>query len=341
MTDSRRAPLLNPDDDPFRETGGTVGHERRHVLGGRFEFTSNSRRLLRLVDEAYAGLPGHRLATPSPRFRVRLQLAAGPSLPANTEPPGMRMQGGAGLLCGVMDAANYAVLSPMEGRGLVVVSRALLDRPYYARYELLEFAVFVLAGRAQGLVSLHAACVGLKGRGLLLIGESGSGKSTVALQCLLRRFDFLTEDAAFVLPDGMLATGVPNFLHVRPDSLRFLQRGVAAPLARRSLMIRRRSGVEKLEVDLRRTGWRLASRPLEVAGVVFISARPGKSGRLLSPMPRTELLARLDRSQRYAAIQPGWVSFRRQLAGMNAYELRRGGHPAEAAEAIRTVLDGG
>ena len=66
---------------------------------------------------------------------------------------------------------------------------------------------------------LHAACVGQGGRGVLLIGESGAGKSTASLHCLLRGLDFVSEDSIFATPDTMLATGVANFLHVRCDSL--------------------------------------------------------------------------------------------------------------------------
>ena len=36
-------------------------------------------------------------------------------------------------------------------------------------------AVFTLAARVQQLVPLHAACVGLKGRGVLIMGASGAG----------------------------------------------------------------------------------------------------------------------------------------------------------------------
>jgi hypothetical protein len=329
---------VGPAADPFREVYGTVIRERLHVLGGRFEFESNSHRLLRLVEAAYAGLPTHRLRPTTPQFHVRLQLAAGPSLPMANEPPLVRMESGAGLLCGVMDAGNFAVLSPAERRGLVVASRQLLRYPYHARYELLEFAVFVLAGRAQGLVPLHAACVGLNGRGLLLVGDTGAGKSTVALHCLLHGLDFLSEDSVFVLPEAMLATGVANFLHLRKDSLRFLA-GSSASQVRRSPVIRRRSGVEKFEVDLRRTGYRLAPAPLEVSGVVFITRRSAGRHAILGSLRKSEMLAKLDRRQRYASIQPGWMDFRQQLSTMNAYELRRGRHPAEAAEALQRVLE--
>jgi len=69
--------------------------------------------------------------------------------------------------------------------------------------------------------------------------------------------DFLAEDSVLVRPDGLLATGVANFLHVRPDSLRFLEDAGNLADIRRSCVIRRRSGVEKFEIDLRHrgTGW--------------------------------------------------------------------------------------
>jgi hypothetical protein len=152
---------------------------------------------------------------------------------------------GAGLLGGATFASNAVILSPREGAALVVVSPQMLRFPYHTRYELIEFAVFTLAARAQRLVPLHAACVGLDGRGILLMGPSGAGKSTVALHCLLNGFDFLSEDSVFVAPDTMLATGVANFLHVRADSLGWLGRSREAGAIAKSPVIQRRSGVKK------------------------------------------------------------------------------------------------
>src|SRR3546814_20581659 len=91
----------------------------------------------------------------------------------------------------------------------------MLDWPYHLRYELIEFAVFLLAARCQRLVPLHAACVGRGGRGILLLGASGSGKSTLVLHSLLQGLDVLLEDAVFVQPDCMTSTGWANFLHFR------------------------------------------------------------------------------------------------------------------------------
>jgi energy-coupling factor transporter ATP-binding protein EcfA2 len=215
----------------------------------------------------------------------------------------------------------------------------MLPFPYHIRYELIEFAVFTLATRAQGLAALHAACVGRKGRGLLLVGESGSGKSTLALHCLLSNFDFVSEDSVFVQPETLLATGVANFLHVRSDSLRFLAGGRDAAAIRKSPVIKRRSGVEKFEVDVRRLGYSIARAPQKLAAVVFASAKSGGAGAVLEPLRKRDLQARLNASQPYGASRPEWSAFRRSVSRLPAFELRRGRHPLEAVELVRDLLE--
>jgi len=210
--------------------------------------------------------------------------------------------------------------------------------PYHTRYELIEFAVYTLAARVQSLVPLHAACVGNNRRGLLLLGPSGSGKSTVALQCLLQGLDFLAEDAVFVEPNSMLATGIPNFMHVRADALRWVERTRDAEAIRNSPVISRRSGVKKFEVDLRGGHYQLARTPLELGAIVFLSAAQAVGGSLLNPLSKPELLRRLTAAQAYAANQPGWAPFRRNISHLKAFELRRGRHPLEAVAALRQVL---
>ena len=244
------------------------------------------------------------------------------------------------MLCGTTGSSDFAVLSADYRSALVVISRDMLRFEYHARYELIEFAVFTLAARSQNLVPLHGACVGSNGRGLLLSGESGAGKSTASLHCLLRGMDFLTEDSVFVAPDSMLATGVANFLHIRRDSLHSLPAS-SASLIRRSPVIRRRSGVEKFEVNLRRPEFRLAASPLKIAGVVFISPQAARHGVLLTPMRGRDAVARLQISQPYAVSQPGWPTFRKRIAVTPAFELRRGRHPEEAADALQGLLAGG
>jgi hypothetical protein len=323
--------------DPFGERSAVLT-KHMQLLGAPFRFDSNSAELMRLVDSAYEGLPRHRLPGPSRELRVTLRLTPEAHPRGRAEPPPLAMISGAGLLGGAAAGSNFAVMAPHERAALVAVSPAMLRFPYHARYELIEFAVFTLAARAQALVPLHAACVGHGGRGLLLMGPSGAGKSTVALHCLLDGFDFLSEDSVFVSPAAMLATGVPNFVHIRADSLRWLGRSREATAIRRSPVIRRRSGVRKFELDLRREGFRLAGSPLTIVGIVLLSPQTAGAGPLLRPLSRSALLADFAESQAYGAGQPQWRQFRRNLSGLDTYELRRGSHPREAVRALRSLL---
>jgi hypothetical protein len=248
---------------------------------------------------------------------------------------------GADFLGSATPSSTFVMLCPERRTGLVSVSAEMLRFPYHVRYELIEFAVFTLASRAQGLVPLHAACIGLDGRGILLMGPSGSGKSTVAMQCLLEGIDFLSEDSVFVMPDSMRATGTANFLHVRADSLRWLGRSRTRSLIRRSPVIRRRSGVEKFEVDLRRGEFRLAKSPLKIVGVAFLSPRSARTGPLLRSLSTTETLAKLKSEQGYGAGLPQWRLFRQNLLRLGGFEILRGAHPSASVEALRSLLSRG
>jgi hypothetical protein len=334
---SKKADPPDSSADPFHEQSPAVSRTRLHLLGGAFEFECGSTELRRLVDWAYAGLPRHKLTDVPPRIRISVTHAPRARHPKKAEPPRIEMLSGAGLLCGTTSSSNFAVLSSDHRSGLVVVSPDMLRFPYHTRYELIEFAVFTLAVRAQGLMPLHGACVGRDGRGLLLFGDSGAGKSTAALHCLLRGMEFLAEDSIFVTPDTMLATGVANFLHVRCDSLHSVPAS-GASIIRRSPVIRRRSGVEKFEVDLRRPEFRLAAKPFKITGVVFISAQPARRGALLTPLRSRESLSRFRESQPYAVNQTGWTTFRKRIAATPAFELRRGRSPADGADELHALL---
>ena len=325
--------------DPFSERFPRHLSVHKQLLGGRFRFESASAALLDLVEAAYGGLPPQRLPVATPDFRIELRLLPGRSSSNAAEPPPVQIQSGADLLCGVMDASNYVVVSPAQRRALIVASEDMLDFPYHLRYELIEFAVFILATRGLGLVPLHGACVGREGRGVLLLGPSGAGKSTVALHSLLQGLDFLSEDAVLVQPESLLATGVANYVHVKADALRFVDDEQTRSWIHEAPVIRRRSGVEKFEADLRSGHGRLAASPLKLVGAVFVSSAPAEHPTdLLQAIPEGEIAARWHADQPYAAGQPGWLPFQQKMLRMGAYELRRGAHPRASVDALMRLL---
>lgn len=330
------------DSDPFGEHLACPLRTRARVLGGVFEFESNSRRLLDLADVAYQGLPAHS-GPPAPvRCSIRLLLTGEEGPPFGNDVPRMKLHAGAGVLCGTMNSANFAVVAPERRAALVVVSRSMLKHAYHVRYELIEFAVYTLASRVRELVPLHAACIGRREQGLLLVGPSGAGKSTLSLHCLKQGLELVAEDGVFVAPETLRATGVGSFLHVPRSSAGQLRKSREDAWICRFPVIRRRNGVEKFEIDLRCTDYRIARRPPALEGVVFLSkqhAARREPRSLLAPLRRSQLLERLGASQPYATRQPGWASFCRHIARAEAFELRRGRDPDEGAEALRRLIE--
>lgn len=325
--------------DPFSERAEGRCTMDVHVLGCHLHVVSDDSRLMAVAAMAYAGLPAHRLLAEPPRIHLELRLSPEQRVAPGAEPPPVQMQSGAGFLCGVMDGGNYAVLHPAQLRALIVASPDMLAKPYHLRYELIEFAVFTLATRALGLVPLHGACVGHEGRAALVMGPSGAGKSTLALHSLLRGLAFIAEDAVFVHPASNMATGVSNYLHVTSDALRFVDDEHARAWIESAPVIRRRSGVEKYEADLRYAPGVLAAGPMAVACVVFASTQSADHpGRLVRPIPAHDIPSRLAAEQPYAASQPGWNAFVREVCRLGAYELRRGGHPDDSVKALRELL---
>jgi len=308
------------------------------VLGIRVRVRSNSQRLLRILEQAFGALPAHRLASRAQRAELTLLLRDGPSPSRITRPARMRMHSGARVLLGIMDADNLVSISVEHRSALLCVNRAMLGFPYHLRYELMEFALYTLAPRMQRLLPLHAACVGLGGRGLLLSGGSGSGKSTASLVCAADGFELLSEDAVFIEPTSLRATGCANFLHVGAETVKFVNDARLRARIRRAPVIVRRSGARKFELDVRTSGLATAARPLRLAALIVLSTRRARDDQLLRPLRRTEALAELTRAQPYAASDPQWSAFCDRMLALPAYRLLRGAHPTAAALALRTLL---
>lgn len=76
----------------------------------------------------------------------------------------------------------------------------------------------ILAG-SVGLVELHASCVASSEQGLILLGPSRSGKSTLAMALTKAGFKFLSDDRTFcsVKQRKLAAWGLPRPLKLRRD----------------------------------------------------------------------------------------------------------------------------
>jgi hypothetical protein len=322
--------------DPFGEHHRARYVWRTYLLGAPFLFESDDARLHRLVRQSFDSLPAHRLQRTAPLLRVRLALL--PERQVARVPP-VATRAAPGLLLGAAAGSAVMAVAPREHAALLAVPPRLLTSVYHLRYELLEFAVYLLAARAQKLVSLHAGCVARAGRGILLVGPSGAGKSTLTLQCLGAGMEFLAEDSVLIEPQSMRATGLASFLHLRADSLRFVNASAARSL-RTSPVIRRRSGIRKYEVDLRLGAARLVAAPPRIVATVLLAPTAPAAPCRLRALGARALRAAMHREQPYARGQPHWQEFLRRLARLPAFALHRGRHPAQSVAALDALLAG-
>jgi hypothetical protein len=325
--------------DPFGERPRRTWRRRYFVLGARVDFECATPALAAVVDAAYAGLPATRARRAMPVYRVCLRFIAAGTTRFRGAPPRPGFSSGGGLISATIDASNYAVVAPDARSALLVASPAMLARPHELRCELLEFAVFTLVARDQPVLPLHAACVAVRDRAVLLLGESGAGKSTATLQCVLAGLGVLAEDVVFVEPRRLTVTAVPNYIYLRIEAPRLLPAALARRIRRAPVVERRNSGVRKFEVDLRGMAGARLLLPATLVAVVVLSRRKARRGTsLLQELPARELLRALDRDQPYARSRPLWSTLRASLRRLPKFRLERGATAKDTAIVLAAML---
>ncbi len=167
-------------------------------------------------------------------------------------------------------------------------------------------------------VAFHAAGLLTDGKGMLLSGAPGAGKSTLALHLMSAGFDYGSDDVVLIAPDGR-AAGVPFAPTVKSGAWSII----------RSL----RADIDKAPVHMRPDGKSVrylkspSSRPpgrFPVRWIVFIQRMPGASVKLL-PLNRLEVMSRLIDG----SYTPGgklnrqaFDAFKRMVTGAQSFELQ-------------------
>jgi hypothetical protein len=117
------------------------------------------------------------------------------------------------LLTCVADADNHSILDLESGRATITVSRSALGYPAYVQYFLLGTSLACLT--TQSVTPIHAACVSLGGRGVLLCGESGAGKSSLSYACARAGWTYVADDGSYLVDAGQECIVAGNCYKVR------------------------------------------------------------------------------------------------------------------------------
>jgi hypothetical protein len=123
------------------------------------------------------------------------------------------------LLARVADADNFSIANLDQCTTQVVLSREAVNWQRYVQYFLLgPSPLFHIVTRHA--TPVHAGCVARNGRGVLLCGESGAGKSSLSYACARAGWTFVSDDASFILNNGeeRLVTGNCHQIRFRPTA---------------------------------------------------------------------------------------------------------------------------
>jgi len=129
-------------------------------------------------------------------------------------PPGPTYRLMMPLLVAAADADNYMVADLARSRSQLTVSRSAMKHKQYLWYFFLEPSACQHIG-TRYTTPVHAGCVALNGHGVLLLGDSGAGKSSLSYACARTGWTFVADDGSLLLNGGSKRMIIGNCSSVR------------------------------------------------------------------------------------------------------------------------------
>ena len=198
--------------DPLAESPLTL-QQTFYPIGFPVDIRANRAAVLEAAAESWGSFPAEFERAP---VRIHVAVHAGGSDPAPE--PVYRLERGLMLIVSGRDDFAFCDLRSRFG-WCRISSNMLADRGWF-RWFFLEAMAYLLLNQ-EDVVSIHAACVERNGRGVLLCGASGGGKSTLAYACARAGWTYLSDDATILLQGSgsREVLGRPNQFRFRPEAM--------------------------------------------------------------------------------------------------------------------------
>jgi hypothetical protein len=179
------------------------------------------------------------------------------------------------LLVTVANTDNYGIANLSNGRTQMTVSNAALRNKSYLRFFFLDSTAGChIATRYT--TPVHAACVELDGRGVLLCGDSGAGKSTISYACARLGWGYVSDDASFLLncSNKRVVMGNCHQVRFRPSAAELFPEVAGLEITPRA------AGKPSIELPTATLTHIKCTPAIQVDFIVFLNRRTGVSRQL-------------------------------------------------------------
>lgn len=179
-------------DDPLLSDSELPLRGRFYPMGFALEITTNSDEVMAAAQESW----GHfREAMTEPPVHLRVVVVEGGQKECPPEP---KLRAQQNLVVRIADAENFSISNMAEGFASGWLTSGLVAHRGYVRFYFIEGMCADLLD-PRYLTAIHAACVQFGNKGVLLCGDSGAGKSSLAYACARRGWAFLTDDSTSLI----------------------------------------------------------------------------------------------------------------------------------------------
>lgn len=211
--DNHSVPRYDP-ADPLKSSVPLGFHHTLYPFGFPASIKSNDQAVIRSAETSWGAFKSNFKLPP---IDVRVIVSA---ISTRRRPPVPTFRAQANLLALVADANNFGCCDLAAGFGFACLTKAATTHSDYLRQYFLEAMVYILLD-TQHTVAIHAACVEFEKHGVLFVGDSGAGKSSLAYACTRRGWSYVCDDASSLIlrKTGRRVVGNPRTLRLRPSAL--------------------------------------------------------------------------------------------------------------------------
>lgn len=271
---------------------------------------TNSLDVIRTVEESWTGFP-RLFHDHSLEFRVVVSDDQDAKRPST-----MFSRVHKHLMAVTTDEKDFAVGDLAQGLASFWISPASARDREYLRSYYLHNMMYIMLWHAH-MTMVHAACVARNGRGVLLCGVSGAGKSCLSFACARRGWTFITDDGVSLVrrSEKRMVVGTPREMRFRPTAVEVL------PELEGHLTLIKPWG--KFSFQHPKEAFPDFKRELYtfVDAVVFLN-RPAGGPATLVPMSSEEAFARLNQELPMMEQIEDQRSSLRRLVEARSYEFR-------------------